>query len=145
MLNCEKHSSQDRKLLKSSGLKVTRGRLEFLDALAHAGRPLSISAMSLKLGDKGVDLATLYRNADALEQLGLIKRVNLNSREAYYELSGGRHHHHLTCVSCGRLEDLDICGVRLSSPLLKKHGFKKLLDHSLEFFGLCAKCAKASR
>jgi Fur family ferric uptake transcriptional regulator len=142
MINpCRQHTTQSKRQLKTGGLKITAARLSLLDILKHAKKPLSIKEIAKSLG--GPDLATLYRNIESLMDLRLVKRISLKDRQSYYELADdGRHHHHLVCTNCGRLADVKIPEINLSKSFLKNHGFAKVTDHSLEFFGLCAKCAK---
>jgi Fe2+ or Zn2+ uptake regulation protein len=135
---CIEHTTESKYQLKTGGLKVTSARLDLLDALKHAKKPLSVKELAKKLG--GVDLVTLYRNIEALENLGAVKKINLNSREAYYELAGGKHHHHIICTNCGKLADVEVNEMNLNKNFLKKHGFAKVTGHSLEFFGLCKAC-----
>lgn len=137
---CDQHITESKQQLKTGGLKITTARLDLLDILKHAKKPLSIKDIAQRLGE--ADLVTLYRNIEALQNLGIVKQINLKDRQAYYELSGGEHHHHLVCTNCGRLEDVQVEEMNLNKTFLKNHGFAKVTDHSLEFFGVCTKCNK---
>jgi len=137
---CPEHTTESTRQLKTGGLKITSARLSLLDVLKHSKKPLSIKEIAKSLD--GVDLVTLYRNIEYLKNLGLVKEINLKDRQAYFELAEGRHHHHLICTNCGKLADVEIPEIKLSKSFLKKRGFSKITDHSLEFFGLCAKCGK---
>jgi Fur family ferric uptake transcriptional regulator len=139
---CNQHTTESKQQLKTGGLKVTTARLDLLDILKHAKKPLSIKEIAQRLGESKIDLVTLYRNVESLQKLGIVKQINLKDRQAYYELGAGEHHHHLICTNCGRLEDVHIEEINLNKTFLKKHGFAKVTDHSLEFFGICAKCNK---
>ena len=98
---------------------------------------MSIKQIAQRLRDNNIDLVTLYRNVESLQKLGKVKQINLNDRQSYYELNGGIHHHHLVCTNCGRLEDIEVEEINLNKAFLKNHGFAKVTDHSLEFFGIC--------
>jgi len=139
---CEKHLYESKAELKAAGLKITSTRLGLLDVLKHAKKPLSIKEIARGLGKQGADLVTLYRNVESLENLGAVKQINLKGRQSYFELSRGQHHHHLICMRCGKIEDIQIKEINLNGAFLKKHGFAKITDHSMEFFGLCANCGK---
>lgn len=140
----KQHSNQveeSKQQLKSSGLKVTQARLKLLDIFKRAKKPLSIKQIAEQLGDIEADMVTLYRNVESLENLGLIKQIRLTDRQSYYELITKNHHHHLICKVCGKIADVNECDVTMQGPkLLKTHGFAKVTDHSLEFFGICDKC-----
>lgn len=137
---CNQHTEESKVQLRTGGLKVTAARLDLLDILKHVKKPLSIKDMARHLGE--VDLVTLYRNVESLENLGIVKQIALKDRQSYYELTAGEHHHHLVCTNCGRLEDIKIDEITLNKTFLKNHGFNKVTDHSLEFFGICNKCAR---
>ena len=137
---CDQHTAESKQQLKTGGLKITTARLDLLDILKHAKKPLSIKDMARRLGE--VDLVTLYRNVECLQNLGIVKQINLKDRQAYYELAGGQHHHHIVCTNCGKLEDIQVQEINLNKAFLKNHGFAKVTDHSLEFFGLCQSCVK---
>ncbi len=142
-IDCKQHVRESKAQLKNNGLKITTARLGLLDILKHAKKPLSIKEITKQLGDGGVDPVTLYRNVESLEKLGLLKKVRLNDRQAYYELAATEHHHHLICKQCGKIADIADCKVSISNKdLLKKTGFAKVTDHSLEFFGICKECSK---
>ena len=140
---CPQHNAESKQQLKTGGLKITPARLALLDILKHAKKPSSIKEIAKQMGQKNVDLVTLYRNMESLEKLGVIKKINLNKPEAYYELvDESRHHHHLVCTNCGKLADVKVNEINLNKNFLIKHGFAKVTNHSLEFFGFCLACDK---
>ncbi len=134
-------NEESKRQLKNSGLKITQARLKLLDIFKRAKKPLSIKQITKQLGDTEADMVTLYRNVELLENLGLIKQMRFTGRQAYYELITENHHHHLVCEVCGKISDVNECGAVMQGPkLLKTHGFAKITEHSLEFFGVCSKC-----
>jgi Fur family ferric uptake transcriptional regulator len=140
-MNCVTHSKTIKQQLKGNKLKATPARLGLLDVFEHVKKPLSVTELAQKLGRLGVDKATLYRNVESLEALGLLKKIHLADRQEYYELAGRHHHHHLVCKICGKVSDVEGCKIiSTNKNLLKKSGFAKITDHSLEFFGICNNC-----
>jgi Fur family ferric uptake transcriptional regulator len=76
---------------------------------------------------------------DFLEK-GVTRQIQFQEGRARYELANKKHHHHLICNSCGRIEEVE--GDLLENMELdikKKKGFK-VQSHALEFFGLCKNC-----
>lgn len=131
---------QLKKRLKEAEVKATPARLEIIKKLASVRKPVSVDQLA-KLAPS-VDLATVYRAVNALTECGILKKVNLQSGQAFFELSGG-HHHHLVCSNCGSVRDFGGCGVSGLERKIRKTGFfSKLNGHSLEFFGICRKCDK---
>ena len=89
--------------------------------------------------DQAMGLATVYRNLRQLQQRGLVRCRHLPNGEALYAPLE-RDRHHLTCVDCGKTQQLDHCPIHgLEVPEDGRQGFD-LLFHTLEFFGLCSDC-----
>lgn len=129
--------------LKSQGLKTTPARVAILEMLQKSKKPLSVQKILKGLISTHTDQATVYRTVEHLRKAGLIRRVDLEHGHAHYELNSSEHHHHIVCENCGRLEDISKCDIPgLEKEILKTTGFAKVNSHSLEFFGLCSKCAK---
>lgn len=130
-------------LLRKHGLKATPRRLLLLTVLAMANRPLSIGTICAELkGD--LNATTVYRALEALADIGIVRRVNMGHGHADYELTDARrHHHHLICKQCDKIEDVNACGAKeLERLILKKSNtFATIDEHALEFFGLCKQCA----
>lgn len=142
-MNCTQHTKQSAILLKSSNLKSTGARLALLDIFKHAKKPLSVSEIFALLKQDKTDKVTLYRNVEALAELGILKQIRLKDRQAYYELVEQKHHHHLICKQCGKIKDIATCNLdTVKKTVLKTTGFASISEHSLEFFGICASCAK---
>jgi len=140
-MSCKQHGEFLQKTLRENKLKVTPGRLALLDVFEHAKEPLSVQDVLSKL--PRADKVTLYRTVESLEKLGLLKQIRFHNREALYELTSLKHHHHLVCKSCGKVSDVSHCKISVpSSDLLHGTGFAKVTDHSLEFFGICNSCEK---
>ncbi len=129
----------------------TVSRQAVLDHLS--GKPGHWSAKdiyaSLSVDGPGIGLMTVYRTLDLLERTGVVHRIALADGQARYELrptAKRDHHHHLICTACGRIvdysdfvsEELDLVR-KTEESLARKHGFR-ILDHNIEFLGLCGKC-----
>lgn len=129
--------------MKEAGFRKSSAREALLTALSVDRRPVSVQDMMvrIKANGKSFNKTTLYRELEALTRAGHVKELTLRNDVALYELAGD-HHHHLTCVSCGEVRDVhlreSLC--RTEQVIAKREGFR-ILDHSLEFFGLCGKCS----
>ncbi len=97
-MKCEEHYEQSAAILKKGKLKSTGARLKLMDILKHAKKPLSVSDIFVLLKDKKADKVTLYRNVEALAELGVLKQIRLKDRQAYYELVEKNHHHHIIFI-----------------------------------------------
>ena len=94
--------------LKSSGLKATLPRLKILEVFQSAKqRHMTAEDVYKALLAEGSDigLATVYRVLMQFEQAGLLSRNHFEAGKAVFELNEGKHHDHLVCVVCGRVEE----------------------------------------
>ncbi len=139
---CLTHTQAHKTIRKTHKLKVTPPRLSVLDILEHSQKPLSVKSIAKKLSRTRIDTATVYRTITSLLTLRLVSTVNFSSKEAYFELAGKKHHHHLICENCGKIVDVESCQADISQRSLLKAGFGYINRHSLEFFGLCNDCLK---
>ena len=127
--------------LREAGLKVTPGRVAILSALARYKRPVTVEELMERLGGE-VNQATVYRAMGALVEAGVVRSIDLRHGHSHYELAGSDHHH-LVCVTCGRLEDFTYCEAEaMSKKILRTSAhFSEVRDHSFELFGVCRACA----
>jgi Fur family ferric uptake transcriptional regulator len=127
--------------LRDSHLKLTRPRRALLEVLAHEHGPFTIEELAHKIEGTPCDLATIYRNMDAFEQLRIVQQCDFGDGMARFELIGAdeEHHHHIICRKCRKLELIDLCFVRELEKLVRERGYTQV-SHSLEFYGICADC-----
>lgn len=132
---------QFKKLLKTNGHFLTKPRTLLFGILQHH-TTLSIQQLIKQL-DKH-DQATVYRNIELFEKLGIINRLRLGWKSKL-ELSDmfKHHHHHLTCLHCGKV--IVLKDDKLIEKEIAKIGRSlafKITDHQLEIRGLCKSCQK---
>ncbi len=128
-------------------VRYTRGRRTVVDALAAADGPRSAAELSRQL-DGAVPLSSIYRTLAVLEDAEVVVPHLATKGIARYELAEWLtgHHHHLVCIGCGRVEDIDV-------PQEQERQVRELVDviaaaalfhaanHALEIEGRCARCA----
>jgi len=134
------------KELKEAGLKATLPRLKILDILesSEGGRHMSAEEvyMALKGQEEDVGLATVYRVLTQFAQAGLVTRHNFEGGHAVFELNEGKHHDHILCVKCGRVDEfVDETIEQRQQTIADKHGYT-ITDHSLTIYGVCGACQK---
>ncbi len=133
--------------LRSQGERITPVRVALIDILTKHQRPLSAPEIITKLGERGyhVNKTTVYRQLDTLSERGLIAETRFADRSVRYELkhADDDHHHHLVCTACHRVEDVSFHeDLERQEKIIQKTKHFKVQRHSLEFFGLCARCQK---
>lgn len=132
-----------RLILRKSGHKATQSRLAILEVFRKAKEPLSAQGI-IALLPHDVDQATIYRTLKSLKEKGVIKQIDLRHNHAHYELADIIDHHHLICLSCGKIENVEHRNVEaMERTILQdaKH-FAEIKQHTLEFYGICKNCAK---
>lgn len=129
---------------RATGLRRTKALEQLLVTLADAERPMTLSELSHseRLSDQ-CDKATVFRLLQRLAAIGIIRRLGLHERAAYFTLLiPGRHQDYLICTECGSIQSVQApCPVhQLEREICEKTGYKNLY-HELEFFGVCPACA----
>ncbi|MCP5534130.1 MAG: transcriptional repressor [Akkermansiaceae bacterium] len=129
---------------REAGLRRTKALEELIATLAESGRPMTLAelATSERLSDQ-CDKATVFRLLQRLAGHGMVRRLGLHERAAYFTLIiPGTHSDYLICTKCGSIEAIKApCPVHaLEEEIREKSGYRDLY-HELEFFGVCPKCA----
>jgi Fur family ferric uptake transcriptional regulator len=73
------------------------------------------------------------------EQAGLLVRHHFESGKAVFELNEGKHHDHLVCMQCGRVEEFYDAEIeRRQIKVAKDRGFA-ISEHALHLYADCTK------
>lgn len=136
---------KDGKLVEKK-IRKSIAREAMLSILLRSKQPVSAYEILEVLAKRGKSFnkTTVYRELEILKRLGSVRELFLRNDVALYELSG-THHHHAVCISCGNIQHVDIDEPKEWSKksFLVNKGFT-VLDHSLEFFGMCRNCQSTS-
>ena len=118
--------------------RITPSRVAVIAAvLAQSGH---FSVETIMHQARGVGRATVFRTMRLLTELDIVCRVLLEDASLHYRVSRRGHHHHLVCVSCGNVQDLDECAVSDLVRELAAATEYEIEGHWLEFYGRCAAC-----
>lgn len=131
-----------RQRLREKGYRLTPQRelvLRAVDRLGHATPDEVLAAVREESG--AVNISTVYRTLELLEQLGLVRHAHLADRAPTYHSATAPPHVHLVCRCCGKVAEADASVVdALASGLEERQGFSTDIGH-LTVFGTCAECA----
>ncbi len=137
--------SQD---LKKAGLKATLPRLKILNILEKSRlRHMSAEDVYKALMETGEDvgLATVYRVLTQFESAGLVRRHHFEGGHSVFELDHGKHHDHILCIKCGRVDEfMDETIEERQRAIARKAGYD-MTDHSLYIYGICTDCQKKGK
>jgi len=131
--------SQD---LKNAGLKATTPRLKILNLFETSDvRHLTAEDVyKILLADnEDVGLATVYRVLTQFEQAGLLIRHHFEGDKAVFELNQGKHHDHLVCLQCGKVEEFYDPEIEKRQDRVAKERGYAVREHSLYLFADCTK------
>lgn len=129
--------------LRSHGLRVSAARRLVLESLFAAEGPIPAERIADGLAGRlpQSDLASVYRNLETLETVGMVRHFHLGHGPGLYGLAGAGGREYLVCTSCHgvrAVEPGDMDGVR--SMIQREFGFIASFSH-FPIVGLCAGCA----
>jgi Fur family transcriptional regulator, ferric uptake regulator len=130
--------------LHRKGLRNGGARRAVIELLAAQDCCLTAQEIfdELRASGRRVGIASVYRVLELLTSEGLVQRIDLGSGIARYEPvhSGGEHHHHLVCDTCGKVEAFEdpkleraLVGVEAASGYI-------VAGHDVVLHGACADC-----
>jgi Fur family ferric uptake transcriptional regulator len=131
--------------LRQRSRKVTGPRQAILKILREQAHPMSNKEIFATLPKGDCDLATIYRSMHLLESMGMVKRFDLGDGIARYELleeGDDGHHHHLVCVRCAGVVEIEECSMSELEERIAADNRFKAVTHKLEFFGICPDCQR---
>lgn len=131
--------------LRRSDLRYTSGRRALVELLASHGHPVSISDIAAQLPE--LPRSSAYRHLVDLQGAGLVRRIAASDEFARFELAEDltEHHHHLLCISCGRVIDVtptpafERTVAKMVQELAEKQDFDPS-SHALDVLGHCSNC-----
>jgi Fur family ferric uptake transcriptional regulator len=126
------------------GMRRTAPRQAILEALLSSGGHVSADELAATVQRRfpSVNLSTVYRTLEALEELEVIDHIHLGHGRAIYHLVDDDHQH-LVCQECDRVEEVPAEKVRsFLSELEAEFGFEVDWRH-FALVGVCEACRQA--
>ena len=123
-------------VVRSRGLRLSTARRLVLESLYATDEPLTADRIA---GD--LDVASVYRNLETLEQIGLVRHFHLGHGPGLYTRASAGRYEYLLCDACGAVmalepERLDAVRDRIRSDF----GYEARFTH-FPIAGLCPDCA----
>jgi Fur family ferric uptake transcriptional regulator len=131
--------------LRAKGRRVTKQRRLIWDTLSadpekHLSADDVVTAVRAELPT--VNPSTVYRTLDLLVAEGLLRRTDLGSGRAFYEVAHEHPHHHVVCESCGTVAHFhDHVLGEVRERITAETGYV-LGKGEITLYGLCPQCAK---
>lgn len=128
--------------LRAKGYRLTPQRQLVLQAVSTVrhGTPDEICA-EVQRSAGGVNISTVYRTLELLEELGLVTHTHLGHGAPTYHAATDEDHLHLVCRDCGAIIETDAAVADdLVRELAARHGFATDVAH-FAIYGRCAGCS----
>ena len=127
--------------LRAGGLRVSAARRAVLEALFAAEGPATAEELASGLNGRlpVSDLASMYRNLETLEELGLVRHVHFGHGAGRYVLSAASGCGYVACHRCGAFTELDDATVAALRDGIEHTGFVARFTH-FPVVGLCPDC-----
>ena len=127
--------------IRTAGLKVTAQRLAVLQVLQNAPHSSADQVLAaVRQSLPNISAQAVYGILSAFTEAGLARRLDPAGSPALYESRVGDNHHHLVCIRCGRIKDVD-CVIGQAPCLAPSDdsGFT-VLAAEVTFSGICSSC-----
>jgi Fur family ferric uptake transcriptional regulator len=133
--------------MRSSGHRVSTTCRLVLDALFAVEGP--VSAQFIAGGREGravtLELTSVYRNLERLEELGVVQHVHLGHGPGLYMLVGAGEKEFLVCERCDRVRTVDPGELdRIRAEIEARFGYRARFGH-FPIVGLCSSCSASDR
>src|SRR5262245_59477105 len=131
--------------LRVRGLRVSAARRLVLEALFAADAPVTAEAIADGLNGRfpSSDLASVYRNLDTLEEIGLVRHFHVAHGAGLYAIAAPHQHGYVACEHCGAHLPPDHGTVaRVAAVLRAACGYEPQLVH-FPVIGRCPECRHA--
>jgi Fur family ferric uptake transcriptional regulator len=129
-------------LLGRAGLRPTKQRLAVLNAIAASRTTVTAQDLHAQLRSRGagIGLATIYRTLSALAEAGVLDTF-VQAGEQSFRLCRADHHHHLVCVQCGTVEEVEGGEVEEWVKRTARSRRFRVSSHRADIYGHCPRCA----
>jgi Fur family transcriptional regulator, ferric uptake regulator len=131
--------------VQARGERLTIQRRLVIETLCAAGEHLAVQEIQQRLVVGGCEISetTVYRIVQWLKDLQLVSQTDLGQNGVVYQIIGDHPHHHLVCLNCGHVIDVDDDLLApLRAMLRRDYDFEPRIDH-MAIFGVCGACREA--
>jgi Fur family ferric uptake transcriptional regulator len=129
--------------LRARGYRLTPQRQLVLEAVGELGHATPEEIVgAVRRTASGVNISTVYRTLELLEELGLVQHTHLGHGAPTYSVATDDEHVHLVCRNCGAVDEVESSVVDdVVRRLSAERGFTMDVGH-FAVFGRCSGCAR---
>ncbi len=127
--------------LRAKGYRLTPQRELVLQAVERLGHATPDQVLvAVREQSRAVNISTVYRTLELLEELGLVRHAHITDRAPTYHSTATPDHVHLVCRGCGAITEVEPELIEpMTSRLTQRYGFTTDVGH-LTIFGTCSDC-----
>ncbi len=147
-MNIKKQSlEKSRRELNVTGVRVTNQRALIMEIIRQRKGHLDADEVYRQAREKQprLSLSTVYRTLQKLKELGLVKEVHFDETHHHYEVKPPTGHHHLVCLSCGRVIEFQYPLSRYVKRNVAEAKDFEIVETELRMAGYCAKCRQSRK
>lgn len=130
--------------LKAKGLRVTPQRMAVFEALRSRKDHPSVEMVheQVRKALPTISLNTVYTTLSALEEAGLIRRIDAGDGLGRYD-GNAMAHLHIVCTGCLRVDDValpvEASAAEMTRQVEEASGYS-VTDYATYFYGQCPEC-----
>jgi Fur family peroxide stress response transcriptional regulator len=132
--------------LRNKGHKITPQRIAIVKILAKSDGHPSVENIhvQIKKDFSTMSLATVYKNILLIKSLGEVLELGFPDGSNRYDGNKPTPHPHVICIKCKKIVDLDLDSLEDMKKEVALETDFKILNHRLDFFGICSNCVAAN-
>ncbi len=132
--------------LKERQYRITPQRVAILKELASSTAHPTVESIyeKVKANFPTTSRATVYKTINLLKEMAEVLELGFPDGGNRYDGNKPYPHPHLICMQCKKIIDPDLQSLTdMTRELTEETGFK-ILNHRLDFFGICPECQGTS-
>ncbi len=128
--------------LRDNSHKITPQRLAIVKILAASQGHPSVEDIydQIRTDFPTMSLATVYRNIVLIKSLGEVLELGFPDGSNRYDGNKPFPHPHVICIRCKKIVDPDLDSLDSMKKEVAAETEFKILNHRLDFFGICSNC-----
>ena len=132
--------------LRQRNFRITPQRIAVIKILAFSEGHPSVENIyeQVKRDFPTTSLATVYKTVTLLKELNEVLELGFPEGSNRYDGNKPYPHPHLICIKCKKIVDPDLASLAdMTQELVSDTGFQ-IINHRLDFFGICPDCQKGT-
>jgi Fur family transcriptional regulator, ferric uptake regulator len=139
-MSCEKIFFEE---MKKRGYRITPQREMVLAIMHKLESPSTVEEIFAHVQEisKSVDISTVYRTLELLQEFNLVSVIDTGDRQAkYVHVHDHTPHLHLVCKSCGKIRGVHLEDIQGPADEIQKQLKFQIDWQDVTFQGLCENC-----